>query len=295
MTALDHDNQHDLKRDRTSTAPPRRMSPQAEPTGSVLTLLGAQIRAEVRQNLRVPEYLVGVVGVPILLFAMFGLPEAGQILPGGTDVGAMMFASMSCYAVVSLSIFTFGVDVAQERGKGWLRLLRATPMPMWAYFAGKLAMAVVFTAAILVLMGAVAVLAGGVDFDLVRLARACGVLLLGSVAFSTMGFALAFWTRPKAASAIGNLIFLPLAFLSGFFYTLGGLPDFLQELAPKLPTYHFGQLVWGQMAPAGDVVAFGSLDPGSVTSHLVPIAAMVAGFGLLTVLGYRRSVGSSVR
>lgn len=253
-------------------------------------LLATQVLAEVRQNLRIPQFLIGVVAVPVMLYAMFGLPEAGQIMPGGTDVGAMMFASLSSYGVVSLAIFTFGVDIAQERGKGWLRRLRATPMPMWAYFAGKCAMAVAFAAAILVATAAVATLAGGVRFDAARLVRTSLVLASGALAFSTMGFALAYGTRPRAAAAIGNLVFLPLAFASGFFYTLDQLPGFLQDLAHYLPTYHFGQLVWNQLGPASDVQTFGSPAPNSPLVHLAWVIGCFVVFGILAAIGYRRDL-----
>ena len=273
-----------------ATALSRHLSPGAQPTGSAVGLLAAQILAEVRQNLRVPQFLVGVVAVPVMLYAMFGLPEAGQIMAGGTDVGAMMFASLSCYGVVSLAIFTFGVDIAQERGKGWLRRLRATPMPMWAYFAGKGAMAVVFSAVIVVATVAVAALAGGVRFDLARLVRTSLVLVSGSLAFSTMGFALAYWTRPRAAAAIGNLVFLPLAFASGFFYTLNTLPGFLQDLAHYLPTYHFGQLVWNQLGPVSDMQDFGNPAPDPLVVHLAWVIGCFVVFAVLAAIGYRRDL-----
>jgi ABC-2 type transport system permease protein len=274
----------------TATTLARRLSPGTKPTGSAAGLLATQILAEVRQNLRVPSFLIGVVAVPVMLYAMFGLPEAGQIMPGGTDIGAMMFASLSCYGVVSLAIFTFGVDIAQERGKGWLRRLRATPMPMWAYFAGKCAMAVVFSAVILGATVAVATLAGGVRFDPARLVRTSLVLVSGALAFSTMGFTLAYWTHPRAASAIGNLIFLPLAFASGFFYTLNALPSFLQDLAHYLPTYHFGQLVWNQLGPASDVQAFGSPTPDPMLLHLAWVIGCFVVFAILAAIGYRRDL-----
>ena len=229
---------------------PRRLSPEASRMPGALGTLAAQLRAELLSSSRVPEYVVGVVAVPIILFTMFGLPNAGVKLPGGTDVGAMMFASMSAYGVVSLAIFTFGVGVADERGKGWLRRMRATPMPFWAYFVAKVVGSLAFCGLILLGTWAVAALGGKVPFDGVRLAQTVLILLAGTVAFSTMGFSLAYWFRPKAASAIGNLVFLPLSFLSGFFFPLDQLPDVLAKVAPYLPTYHFGQLVWSAIAPA---------------------------------------------
>ena len=271
-----------------TTVATRRLSPGAVRNGPAVGLLATQIAAELRGNLRVPEFLIGVVAIPVILYAMFGLPEAGQILPGGTDVGGLLFASMASYGVVSLAIFTFGVDIAQERGRGWLRRLRATPLSMWVYFAAKCAMALVFSVAIVAVILAVAVLVGGVAFDVGRLARTCLMLVAGGVAFSTLGFSLAYWARPRAATAIGNLVFLPLSFASGFFFPLERLPEVVQDLAPYLPTYHFGQLVWNQLAPAVDVVAFGAPAPGSMAVHAAWVAGSFVFFAAVAVVGYRR-------
>ncbi|MBK8437731.1 MAG: ABC transporter permease [Austwickia sp.] len=271
---------------RTSAA--RSASATAVPTGGRLSLLGAQILAELRQNWRVPEYAIGVLAVPVILYAMFGLTNAGRLLPEGTDVGAVLIGSFAAYGVVSLAIFTFGVDVAQERGSGWLRRLRSTPMPMWAYFAAKITMALVFSALIIAGVTLLAVLAGGVPVEAARMARVSLLLLAGTVAFSTMGFAMAFWFRPKAASAIGNLTFLPLSFVSGFFQPLGSLPQFLQDAAPWLPTYHFGALVWSELAPARDVAAMTGAASGPMTGHILWVVGTFVVFGALAIAGYRR-------
>ncbi|MCA0436357.1 MAG: ABC transporter permease [Austwickia sp.] len=260
----------------------------SRPTGGPVGLLAAQVGAELRQMVRVPEYLVGIVGVPVILYAMFGLSNAGQRLPGGTDVGAMLVASFSAYAVVSLAIFTFGVDVAAERGRGWLRRLRCTPMPMWAYFAAKIAAALLLTVLIYVLVWALAIGAAGVPFEVGPAVRTLGALLVGTVAFAPMGFGLAFLARPKAAAAIGNLLFLPLSFVSGFFTSLSSLPQILRDVAPYLPTYHFGLLVWGGVAPAGDVQRFNGIDPGPAAPQLVWLAATFLLFGALAAWGYAR-------
>jgi len=124
---------------------PRRLSPLTRPATGTARLLITQATMEVRRYRRIPEYFIGVVVLPIILYAMFGLRDAGKVLPLGTDVGAMMFVSIGCYGVVSEALFSFGGELATERSKGWLRRLRATPMPMWVYFAGKVALNLVFT------------------------------------------------------------------------------------------------------------------------------------------------------
>lgn len=274
-----------------TAAYPRPSSPTAVASGGTRNALLTQVRSEVVRYRRLPEYFIGVVVLPILLFAMFGLPNAGTRLPEGTAVTALLFVSFSCYGVVSQALFSFGAELATERQKGWLRRLRATPMPMWLYFVGKLALNIVFILVIVLGMAALAATAGQADFEPVALLTTVGVLVLGTVAFSPMGAAIAYWVRPKAATTIVNLIFLPLAFMSGFFFSLSALPQVLQDIAPYLPTYHFGQLAWAAMAPSeADRLAFGL---PATTDLAISGAVVVSWFVLcsaLTAIGYRREL-----
>ncbi len=93
---------------------PRRLSPLTRPATGTARLLITQATMEVRRYRRIPEYFIGVVVLPIILYAMFGLRDAGKLLPLGTDVGAMMF-SFGCYGVVSQALFSFGGELATER------------------------------------------------------------------------------------------------------------------------------------------------------------------------------------
>lgn len=265
-------------------------SPEAYAGPRPFGILAAQVRAEVVRYRRLPEYVVGVVVLPVILFAMFGLPNAGQSLPGGTSVVALLFVSFACYGIVSQALFTFGADLAEERQQGWLRRLRATPMPMGVYFGGKLALSLVWSLVTLAGLAVLAQTAGSAGFAPARLATTVGVLLLGTVCFSPMGSAIAYWARPRAATTIVNLVFLPLSFLSGFFFPLSQLPDVLQGLAPWLPTYHFGQLAWGAMAPADDISLFGATTGGSTWLHVVVIVGWGVACTVLTALGYRRDL-----
>lgn len=275
----------------TATAYPRFPSPTALAGRGTPYALLTQVRSEVVRYRRLPEYFIGVVVLPILLFAMFGLPAAGNRLPDGTTVTAMLFVSFSCYGVVSQALFSFGAELATERQKGWLRRLRATPMPMWLYFTGKLALNVVFILAIVIGMAALAVTAGSAELDPAALLATMGVLVLGTVAFSPMGAAIAYWVRPKAATTIVNLVFLPLAFLSGFFFSLSALPQVLQDIAPFLPTYHFGQLAWAAMSPSEiDRLAFGLPQATDLTVSAAVVIGWFVLCSLLAAVGYRREL-----
>ncbi|WP_125773339.1 ABC transporter permease [Antribacter gilvus] len=267
-------------------APDVRREPRRN--GGVLGLLAMTAATQVRSGLRSVEFAVGAIAIPVLLYAMFGLPNASTELPGGTRVGLAMLVSMSAYGVVSLAIFAFGEDVAKDRGRGWIRTLRATPYPTWVYLAAKAVSAVVHAALIVVVMFAVAATAGGVSLDPGRWVALAAVMIAGVLAFSTLGFAIAFVARPRAAAVIANLIFLPLAFASGFFIPMGELPDVLQDIARYLPTFHFGRLAYGVVMPASDVEYWTGAASGPVLVHLAWVLVPALVLGAVALVAARR-------
>ena len=82
-------------------APDRHRAPaQARPeirahrNGGRLGLVVLQVVTEVRSSLRTPEFAVGAVTIPVILYAMFGLTNASNELPGGTRIGCSSFSTL---------------------------------------------------------------------------------------------------------------------------------------------------------------------------------------------------------
>jgi ABC-2 type transport system permease protein len=59
-----------------------------------------------------------------------------------------------------------------------------------------------------------------------------------------LGLSLGYGGGENTAPALASIIYLPMAFASGLFIPLRGLPDIVQRIAPYLPLYHYGQLAW---------------------------------------------------
>jgi len=264
----------------------------ARRNGGRLGLVALQVRVDVAAALRNTSFLVGAVAIPVLLYAMFGLPNGADTFPDGTKVTAVMMASFAAYGVVSLAVFTFGEWVARERGRGWTRTLSAGPLPTWVYLAGKTGMAVVCAAAVTAGLAVTGVLVGGVRLPAGTWAAFAAVTVAGVVAFSTFGFAIAYLVRPKAAATIANLVFLPLSFCSGFFFPLSQLPSVLQSAAAYLPTHHFGQLLWATVATPGDVEALVGAPPSATVVHLAWVAGWFVLCGAAALWAARREAAT---
>jgi ABC-2 type transport system permease protein len=251
-----------------------------ERPGSVLRYL---ILTEVLKLLRVPIFAIPTLIFPTMFFAMFGLPNRGITL-NGIDAGAYIMASYGAYSVLSVAIFSFGAAVASERGLGWNKLLRATPLRPMPMFISKVVMALLFGAASLVALYSFAAVVARVRMPVAQWLELGGLTLLGMIPFVALGLFIGYLAGPNSAPAVANLVFLPLAFASGLFLPLDFLPGPVQTVAPYLPAYHTGQLGWG---------ALGAGDGKGLAYHLVWIAGYTAVFLALALVAYWRDEGKS--
>ncbi len=266
----------------------RYLSPNSQKTRGILGLVFELARAETLKNLRVPMFVISTLVFPAMLFILFGLPNASQTLPSGTPVGNLLIASFSAYGLLGVSIFSFGVAIAVERGQGWLKLLRATPMPAWTYFLAKIIVVIIFNILVILVMFAVGYFLADIRMPALQWLRLAAVLILGALPFSTLGFALGYWASPNSASPVANLIYLPLSFASGLFIPLSQLPKIVQDFAAYLPTYHYGQLVWQVAGKADDVALLLGPPSGDTWTHISYLAATFVIFAILAIIGFKR-------
>lgn len=278
----------------TSGSAPRTTAPEQPtqhvgplPNGGRFGLLALAAWIELRSSARSAEFAVGAVALPVLLYVMFGLPNTNE-LDGGTTIRTAMLVSLSAYGVVSLAIFSFGENIAKERGRGWIRTVRATPLPTSIHLLGKTVAAIAHAALIVIAMSLLAATGGHVDLPVTTWIAFGATMLGGVIAFSSLGFAIALLARPRAATVISNLIFLPLAFASGFFVPLSELSPTMRDVAPWLPTFHFGQLAYRIVMPASDVEDLTGIPTGSIGAHLAWVTATTLALGGIAMLAARR-------
>ena len=244
------------------------------PRVSLLRCHALEARLEFLRMLRAPSF----AGPTLLFPPMFYLLFAVLFRYGGGDFqpGVYLLATYGVFGVMNPGLFGFGVSVAVDRERGWLTLRRAMPMPMTTYLVGKLVMAMLFAAIIFVILGLLASTLAGV-----RLPASSWLLLfvtevLGVLPFCAIGLFIGSVVGGSAAPAIANLIFLPMAFLSGLWMPLSVLPELVGKVAPLWPAYHLGQL------------ALASVDQASGQGWWIHVLVLLAFTGIFLTLALRR-------
>jgi ABC-2 type transport system permease protein len=156
-----------------------------------------------------------------------------------------------------------------RRESGILKRVRATPLPAWSYLAAVLTATLIAFALNSLCMIAI----GRGLFDVPLPNRALSLvlaLLLGAAAFAALGLAMTAIVRSaEGASATVNAVYLPMAFISGSFFSPHSFPQFLRAIADVLPLTYFIRLVrdvllhghqlWDNWGDVGVVAAWGAI------------------------------------
>ncbi len=247
---------------------------RAMPRARVFNAYLQETRSEILRYLRNPGFLLPILLFPTVFYLMFGV-----LLPSGVGEQARyLLASYSTFGVMAPGLFGFGVSLALERYDGLLTLKRAQPMPPAAYLVGKMVMAMLVAATIALLLLALALIVAHVPLSAAQALRLFALETAGVVPFCALGLLLGTLVKGQGAPGMLNLVYLPMAFLSGLWFPLPMMPEFLQRLAPVWPSYHLNQLA---------LAAVGFPMP-SALPHVLVLAAFTIGFLLLAVRRLRR-------
>lgn len=196
----------------------------------------AELRAELRRAWRTPAFVLPSLLFPVLFYLLFG------VLLGHGQAPQYLLATYTVFGAMAPALFGFGVQLAMDRENGLLTLKRALPLPPAAPLLARLLMAVLFAALICLLLMAVAVLLGGVALQPLQVLQLLAVAVFSALPLGAIGLLVGSLVSGSAAPAVVNLVYLPLALLSGLWLPLAALPTVFSTLAPLWPTWHLAQL-----------------------------------------------------
>jgi ABC-2 type transport system permease protein len=239
-----------------------------------VTLVVHQLFAEQRMFWRSREAAIFIFIFPLLLFSLLASVYSGTIDVRGEEVPSADFllAGLFGYGAANTAFAGLAIILVGRREAGILKRLRATPLPPATYITAvilsTLLVFAVQTGALLALGTALF----GASAPANELGFA-GAVVLGVACFGGMGIGAAALIRSAdGASAVVNVVLLPMAFLAGSFGPRDEYPDVLQAIADVLPLSYFLDVVQGVY-----------LDGDSLFSD-VEALAVVAAWGIAGVV-----------
>lgn len=208
-----------------------------------MTMLLHQLRYEQRLFWRSREAAVFVFVFPLLLYALLGSVYGDKI--DGVPAEDVLLAGLVGYGAANTALAGLAITLVARREAGVLKRLRATPLPPALYVLAVLLSTLLTFALQTLALVALGRLAFGASAPGNWLGL-IGAVILGALCFAGLGVAAAALIRSaEGASAVVNVIVLPMAFLSGSFGPTRDFPTFLQAIADVLPLTYYLDVVQG--------------------------------------------------
>ncbi len=248
-----------------------------------LRLILHEFRFDQKVFWRNPSSVFFTALLPVIFLVIFATIFGGSEIEtlGNLDTTTYYIPAIITLAVVSATFVSLAMNVTIAREAGLLKRVRGTPLPAWVFIAGLVGNAFVISLIMLAAITVIGAVIYGVAVPWSHLPAVIVTLLIGAASFCCLGLALcaAIPTR-EAASAITNLISLPLYFLSGVFIPESEIPDGVLTVAGVLPVRPFFQSFLSSWDPA-------TTGPGIEWGHLAVVAAWGL-FGLLAAIRWFR-------
>ncbi len=217
-------------------------SDESAASRGTLALLAHQVRYDLLASFRDPRARFFTMIFPIVLLVIFaGVFGSGTTTVDGVKVDTARFFVPG---IVTMSIITAAyaglmIRTANAREYGLLKRRRATPVPAAMLLGGQVAATLVTTVAMSALLLVIARLGYGVSLSAGALAATGCTVVVGTLAFACLGYAVAGAVgNADAAQPIAQATMMPLYFISGVWIPTDQLPHALQKIASLFPIEH---------------------------------------------------------
>ena len=244
---------------------------------SDLGLAVRQIRFENRSFWRNPASAFFTFVFPIMFLVIFNLLfGSGEYQGFGqtTSVSTFYVPAIAAFAVITATYTNLAISVSIARDEGVLKRVRGTPLPSWAYLAGRVGHSTLMCVLLVAIVTIFGVIFYGVDVPGNKMPAFVVAVIVGAASFSALGLALTgLIPNAEAAPPIANATILPLLFVSDIFIPLEDAPAWLETVAGIFPIKHYS---------AAMLMAFNPFEPGA--GFAWGDLAVVAAWGLAGVL-----------
>jgi len=237
-----------------------------------MKLFIAHLKLQLKNTFRNPAFWIPTVLFPMMFYVFFG----SSMSPEGI-YSKYAIASFCVYAVVGVAFYQFGAGIAQAREEEFSTWVKTLPKSAIASALSQAFSAMILAIGAVLLVIAASHIFGKSQLSFEATIAVIAVCLIISIPAALMGIALGYSTSAKAASALANLIFLPLAFLGGLWLPPIALPEIIKSISIWTPTRQMGEFAWAAV----------TLDLPNI-NYILGLGAYTIGFAILVIFLIRR-------
>jgi ABC-2 type transport system permease protein len=222
-----------------------------------------QLRYDLLSIRRNPRAQFFILALPLLLLVTFaGLFGSDSVEVAGQQVAANRASvpGIMGLAVLTSAFMSLTMTIVNQRESGVLKRRRATPVPAAVLVLSRAVTVTVSSVVACGLMVVVADAAFGIDPPPGGLVPALLAVVVASLCFACCGFAVAaLVATPDSAQPVLQVVLLPLQMISGIYFPVSQLPDWLRHVGDAFPLAHLTSALQHAWLPTGATISWGDL------------------------------------
>jgi ABC-2 type transport system permease protein len=166
------------------------------------------------------------------------------VTPESLQTGQLNSVSFFVPSILAMALMQLGVFAAiplvQQREKLILKRLNATPLPRWTLVGSNVIVRLLIAATQTAIIIGIGFALLGVEI-VGNWAVIAAFVVLGALTFTSIGYVIASFARTEeAANGMTSVVQFPLMFLSGIFFPLEIMPEWLRGVATFMPLTYLG-------------------------------------------------------
>jgi ABC-2 type transport system permease protein len=224
-----------------------------------------QFRYDLTSFLRNGQSRFFTLALPVMFLIIFASVFGGHHsvkVPGGQIPTSVYYVpGIITLGIIAASFGNLVTAVTTQRETGVLKRRRATPVPAAAVIAGRALTSVVVAVTMTAVLLAIGWGAYGASVPGRTAPALIVTVIVGTLAFCCLGFALASVIRDEdAAQPVTQATLLPLYFISGVFVAVSVLPHWLVDVANVFPVRHLSAALLSAYNPHTTGAGFAGVD-----------------------------------
>ena len=192
----------------------------------------ALTRAELTRLRRNKRYFIFTVALPVILYLLIGRSVSATVY--GVTFHAFYMVDMAMLGAFSGALSGNAQRISQEKKDGWIRQLRLTSLPSYAYVASKIIVSMVTTVTSIVIVLLLGRFFGNVHLAAWQWLAVAVTIWFSATIFAALAVAIGYRVAPDQVQPITFILYFGFAILGGIWYPLSGT---LKTIGQVTPTY----------------------------------------------------------
>ena len=192
----------------------------------------ALTRAELTRLRRNKRYFIFTVALPVILYLLIGRSVSATVY--GVSFHAFYMVDMAMLGAFSGALSGNAQRISQEKKDGWIRQLRLTSLPAYAYVVSKVIVSMATTVTSIVIVLLLGRFYGNVHLAAWQWLAVAVTIWFSATIFAALAVAIGYRVAPDQVQPITFILYFAFAILGGIWYPLSGT---LKTIGQVTPTY----------------------------------------------------------